>query len=104
MTDTKILIDMAFAGEVPEEYVLEQLGKRSEEQIIQDLKENVSLDGLLQTQDALENYLDSTGINEDNRKCIEQTKKALERTYKAINQRCSELIGCEKKLKELMFN
>jgi hypothetical protein len=99
-TTTKQKIQMAFAGQISEDELMKHLHSRSDEQIVQDLKEGNTLDGLLNTRDCLEDYLLSDGDEATK----ESARKALEYLYKAIKLRCSELISSEKKLKELLCN
>lgn len=99
-TTTKQKIKMAFAGEISEDELMKHLDSRSDEQIVQDLKEGNTLDGLLNTRDCLESYLE----NGDDEATKESARKALEYLYKAIKLRCSELIDSERRVKDLLCN
>jgi hypothetical protein len=103
-TTTKQKIQKALDGEISEKELMSHLHGRADEQIVSDLKNNIDFEGLIQVQEALENYLDVTEATEENKSSIEQTEKALENVQKAIRTRCSELISSEKKLKELLCN
>lgn len=106
MSDTRELIDMAFNGEVPEEFLMEQLGKRSDREIIEDLKE-LPFESLINTEECLNDYLDTMSeLDEESRKeqqgTIEQTEKSLGYLHVAIKERCNELIDAEKRVKKML--
>lgn len=84
--------------------LMEHLHNRSEREIVDDLKE-LEFESLLNTEEALENFLDTMSElekSEENKRSIEQTKKSLELLEIAISERCDEMIAAEHKLKELV--
>lgn len=94
-------------GELTEneaENLMDKLESRNNEQIVNDLKNDIDFESLIQVQEVLENYLDVTEATEENKSSIEQTEKALENVCKAINIRTKELIAAEKKVKEILCN
>lgn len=104
MINTRELINKAFQGEISEDELTKHLDSRTDEQIVNDLNSDIDFEGLIQVQEALENYLDVTEDNEENKASIEQTKKALKNVCKAIRERSKELISAEKKVKERLCN
>ncbi|NRT34121.1 hypothetical protein BJV38_003293 [Clostridium beijerinckii] len=98
---TKQVIEMAMSEEgYPEEQLKRTLDNRSEDQIVEDLKNGNTLDGLLNTRDCLELYLE----NGDDEATREQARQSLKYLYKAIKLRCDELIAAEKAVKEILCN
>lgn len=96
---TKEVIEMAMSEEgYPEDQLKKALDNRSEDQIVEDLKNSNTLDGLLNTRDCLESYLE----NGDDESTKEQARKSLKYLYKAIKLRCSELLECERRVKEMI--
>ncbi|AVK50657.1 hypothetical protein AXY43_23030 [Clostridium sp. MF28] len=98
---TKEVIEMAMSEEgYPEEQLKRALDNRSDEQIVSDLKEGNTLEGLLNTRDCLELYIE----NGDDEATKEQARKSLKYLYKSIKLRCDELISVEKVVKEILCN
>lgn len=96
---TKEVIEMAMSEEgYPEDQLKKALDNRSDEQIVLDLKNSNTLEGLLNTRDCLESYLE----NGDDEDAKEQARKSLKYLYKAIKLRCSELLECERLVKEMI--
>ena len=90
-----------------EAYELEnRLHSRSDLEIIQDLK-SLEFKSLLNTEQELENFLDTMSELEDteeNRNTIKQCKKSLELIEIAISERIDEMLNAEKQLKEILYN
>jgi len=84
----------------------EKLHSRSDRQIIDDLKQ-LELKSLLNTEEALEDYLDTMSeleATEENKSSIEQSKKSLELIEIAITEKIDFMISAEKSVKELLCN
>lgn len=90
-----------------EAYELEnRLHNRSDLEIIQDLK-SLEFKSLLNTEQELENFLDTMSELEDteeNRATINKCKKSLELIEIAISERIDEMLKAEKKLKDILCN
>jgi len=92
--------------EIEAEQLYKKLHGRNDRQIIDDLKK-LEFESLLNTEEALENFIDTMSeleANEENKSSIEQSKKSLELLEIAISERCEELIKAEKQVKELLCN
>jgi uncharacterized protein YdcH (DUF465 family) len=81
--------------------VYKRLYTRTEREIIDDLKA-IDFDSLVDTEECLDDYLDSLEDNEVNRETIESTEKSLQYLHKAIKERMQEMIAAEHKLKEML--
>ncbi|NRT78136.1 hypothetical protein [Clostridium beijerinckii] len=90
-----------------EAYELEnRLHSRSDREIIEDLKQ-LNFQSLLDTEQALEDYLDTLSELEDseeNRNTIDSCKKSLELLEISISERIDEMLNAEKKLKDILCN
>lgn len=90
-----------------EAYELEnRLHSRSDLEIIRDLKA-LPFKSILDTEEALEDYLDTMGeleANEENKATIESCKRSLEFLEIAISERVEEMLNAEKKLKDILCN
>ncbi|NRY59864.1 hypothetical protein [Clostridium beijerinckii] len=83
-----------------------RLHSRSDREIIDDLK-RLNFQSLLNTEQALEDYLDTLSELEDteeNRATIDKCKKSLELLEIAISERIDEMLSAEKQLKEILYN
>ena len=92
--------------EIEAEQLYKKLYSRTDRMIIDDLKE-LELKSLLNTEECLENFLDTMSeleANEENKSNIEKTKKSLELIEIAISERVDGLVKSEKKLKEILLN
>lgn len=90
-----------------EAYELEnRLHNRSDREIVEDMKQ-LPFQSLLDTEQALEDYLDTLSELEDteeNRATIDKCKKSLELLEIAISERIDEMLIAEKQLKEILYN
>ena len=101
MINTKEIIKELYSEdltEIKENELLKKLHSRTEEQIIQDLKER-GLDNLLNAQECIESAIESNSELD-----TEEVRKSLSYLHKAIKLTCSDLIQAEKDLKELLCN
>ncbi|WP_160684744.1 hypothetical protein [Clostridium sp. C2-6-12] len=83
-----------------------KLHSRSDLEIIQDLK-SLEFKSLLNTEQELENFIDTMSEledNEQNRNTIKQCKKSLELIEISISERIDDMLQAEKKLKNIIFD
>lgn len=98
---TKELIQNYFDGELEEDLLMEKLNARTDRQIIDDLKESVGIEGLLNTLDCIE-----TGVEHSPELDTVQTQKSIGYLHSAILEKCDELVEFDivlhKSIKERM--
>jgi len=88
------------------EQLYKKLYSRNDRMIIDDLKE-LELKSLLNTEEAIENFLDTMSEledNEENKSSIEQSKRSLEFIEIAITEKIDLMISAEKQVKEILCN